>query len=127
MALDSTRLCFFLFFLLALLILCSSIGLGLADPDYFWHAKTGEVIVATGALPLGDPFSYTATGPALTHQAWLSQVLIYFIQEYLGDYGLIIFVALVAGAAWYWSFRSARIFLPSPAASLACAFDHIIQ
>ena len=117
---DTSKLCYLLFYSLALFFLCTNVGLGLADPDYFWHVKTGEVIVATGVLPLGDPFSYTAADKFLTHQAWLGQVVIFFIHEYLGDYFVLVFIALVASISWYFSYKSARIFLTSPISSLLC-------
>ncbi len=45
------------------------------DPDYWWHARTGQLILATGQLPRTDPFSFTSLGkPWVTHE-WLTEVL----------------------------------------------------
>ena len=30
--------------------------------DFWWHLKTGELIVASGSIPRADPFSHTALG-----------------------------------------------------------------
>ncbi|MEX0786908.1 MAG: hypothetical protein WD939_09745 [Dehalococcoidia bacterium] len=55
-------------------------GFGFAsftDPDYWWHLRTGELIVDTLSVPRHDVFSFTAAGaPQLNHQ-WLSEVAIY--------------------------------------------------
>src|SRR6266508_6189877 len=31
----------------------------IADPDFWWHLKTGEYIATRHALPVPDPFAYT--------------------------------------------------------------------
>jgi hypothetical protein len=46
-----------------------------ADPDLWWHVRTGELILAERSLPRVDPFSFTATGAAWTNHEWLSDVL----------------------------------------------------
>lgn len=46
---------------------------GLQDPDYFWHLRTGELIIESG-LPSRDPFSFTYGGPWVLHE-WLGEVV----------------------------------------------------
>lgn len=62
-------------------------GFGFAsftDPDYWWHLRTGQLIVETFSIPRQDVYSFTAAGqPWLTH-AWLSEVLIYLSVSWLG-------------------------------------------
>ena len=70
-----------------------------ADPDFWWHLRTGLLIVQTHAIPHTDPFSFTKVGsPWITHE-WLSELLIYGLFR-LGGYGLLIFFfsIIIAGA-----------------------------
>ncbi len=82
----------------------------LDDSDIWWHLKTGQYILQHHALPVPDPFSYTAhTGaPAypgeeltrqfnLTHE-WLTQLLWYGIYSAGGFPALILFKALLLAA-----------------------------
>jgi hypothetical protein len=47
----------------------------IADPDFWWHLKTGQYILETRTIPRHDVFSYTASDrPWITHE-WLTQVL----------------------------------------------------
>ncbi len=46
-----------------------------ADPDLWWHVRTGEMILAERSLPRADPFSFTAAGAAWTNHEWLSDVV----------------------------------------------------
>src|SRR5512137_2118101 len=62
-----------------------------ADPDFWWHLRTGQLITETGSPPRTDPFSYTKFGePWITHE-WLSEILIYRLYQ-IGDYGLLVFI-----------------------------------
>jgi hypothetical protein len=71
----------------------------IADPDFWWHLRTGQLIVQTQSIPRTDPFSFTkAGGTWITHE-WLSEIFIYGI-FHLGEYGLLIFIfsIIIAGA-----------------------------
>jgi hypothetical protein len=45
--------------------------------DFWWHLKTGEIIVNEHRLPRFDEFSYTAAGTPSLPQAWLAQIIYY--------------------------------------------------
>ncbi|HWO72379.1 MAG TPA: hypothetical protein VNN21_02370 [Dehalococcoidia bacterium] len=57
------------------------------DPDFWWHLRTGRLIVESGSVPTSDPFSFTAQGKDWVAHEWLAEVLIYALQ-WLGGYGL---------------------------------------
>lgn len=61
---------------------------GLRDSDYFWHVRTGELILADG-LPRTDPFSFTyAGGPWILHE-WVGEVALHVTREAVGLAGLV--------------------------------------
>lgn len=73
-------------FLLALFVVAQAAH-GFTDPDYWWHFKTGQYIVAHRTIPHVDVFSSTAAGrPWVTHE-WLSEAIIYLLVR-SGGYGL---------------------------------------
>lgn len=67
------------------------------DPDYWWHARTGQLISETGQLPRTDIYSFaSADTPWITHE-WLTELLLYRIERtfgYVANVGL--FAALGA-------------------------------
>ncbi|MDE2237781.1 MAG: hypothetical protein KGK30_07820, partial [Elusimicrobia bacterium] len=73
--------------------------LSIHDPATWIHIRTGQLILARGALPHADPFSYTASGRPWTTSSWLADCLFYLVHEALGPRGLIALKsAVVAGA-----------------------------
>ncbi|MCX6035326.1 MAG: hypothetical protein NTV38_10180, partial [Chloroflexi bacterium] len=92
----------FLFFSLFLMTLCP-----IADPDFWWHLRTGQLIVQTHAIPNIDPFSFTNSGKPWVAHEWLSELLIYGLYR-LGSYGLLIFVfsLVITGAFLFAYLRS---------------------
>jgi hypothetical protein len=46
------------------------------NPDFWWHAKTGETILATHRWPTADPFSFTVAGRPWLAYEWLGDVLL---------------------------------------------------
>jgi len=78
------------FFIILMLCLFLMTLRPIADPDFWWHLRTGQLIVQTHSIPQTDPFSFTRIGqPWITHE-WLSEILIYALFR-LGNYGLLIF------------------------------------
>jgi hypothetical protein len=71
---------------------------GTTDPDYFWHLRTGQIIVDDLAVPTSDPFSFTLEGEHWVAHEWLGEVVIYGLQS-LGGYGLalLVFASLALG------------------------------
>lgn len=54
-----------------LLFICLANGSGLpllADPDTHWHIAVGNWMLATGAVPTVDPFSFSFAG-----QPWIAK------------------------------------------------------
>jgi hypothetical protein len=54
------------------------------DPDYWWHLRTGQLIVQTHSIPYYDVFSFTMLGRRLIVDQWLAEVLIYLGVTNLG-------------------------------------------
>ena len=75
----------------ALLALLAILGLG--DPDYFWHLKTGEYIVTNGALPDGDIFSHVRFGQEWVLHEWLFEVGLYSVYAVGGEFAVTLLTA----------------------------------
>ncbi len=63
----------------------------IADPDFWWHLRTGQLIDQTQEIPRVDPFSFTANAKQWVTHEWLSEFFI-FKSFKLGGYGLLIFI-----------------------------------
>ena len=68
------------------------------DADFWWHLRTGQLIVESG-IPWHDPFSWTAAGKAWVTHEWLSEVVIYGVESTLGYAGNVLLFGAVAGGA----------------------------
>ena len=69
------------------------------DPDYWWHLRTGRLIVQTGAIPKHDPFTLASSHHVWVAHEWLSEVIIYALQLAGGYAANAIFFTLIALAA----------------------------
>lgn len=78
------------------------------DPDFWWHLRTGELILDTGAIPHADPFSYTASGQEWITHEWLSETVMYLLYDRLGMIPLIIFFSLIITAAYGFAYLRTR-------------------
>ena len=66
----------------------------LADGDTGWHIRTGELVLATGHVPVADPFSFTRAGEVWFAWEWLADVAFALLYRWRGMAA----VALAAGA-----------------------------
>jgi tetratricopeptide (TPR) repeat protein len=73
--------------------------------DIWWHLKTGEWILENGKIPHADPFTFTTPDAPWTPHSWLSDVAFETVFRISGFDGLIIFKALIVGAAFFIIFR----------------------
>ncbi len=109
----------------------------LADPDAWWHLKTGQYIVTRHRLPDPDPFAYTTAlakpaypGEAatqrfnLTHE-WLAQVAMYLVESAGGLGAVVLWKAVLltfcCGLTGWIARRRTNSWLWATAAALAAA------
>jgi len=78
-----------------------------ADPDFWWHLRTGE-LVFHGGIPRDDPFSWTAAGHAWVAHEWLSELLIYGVESMLGYWANVLLFGGVVIAALLLMYRLGR-------------------
>ncbi|MEJ5364641.1 MAG: hypothetical protein WHS86_06060 [Desulfosoma sp.] len=98
----------------------------LRDPDYYWHLKTGEIILAEGRLPKTDPFSFTRPGSPWVLHEWLFQVILYLVHRAGGPWAVRALMAGLAAAAVVFAGRTARLFLPSKNAVLLVSLPFMV-
>ncbi len=58
------------------------------DPDYWWHARTGQFIAETGTIPRVDDYSFTVRGQPWVSHEWLSDLLIFHVAQLFGYVGV---------------------------------------
>ncbi len=64
--------------------------------DLWWHLATGEWVWRHHAVPMTDPFSFTAAGrPWIAHE-WLFGVIAFLVQQAAGLTGLAVMKSLLA-------------------------------
>ncbi|HET9050656.1 MAG TPA: hypothetical protein VFO60_03075, partial [Candidatus Dormibacteraeota bacterium] len=83
------------------------------DPDFWWHLRTGQLIVDSRALIPTDPFTYTATGHHWVMHEWLTEVAFAGLYR-VGGLGLVVAVLCVVTWAGIIAL-AARAGLPLPA------------
>jgi hypothetical protein len=83
---------------LALLRLLES--LSIRPHDFWWHLRTGQIIVQTGMIPTTDLFTFTRFGAPWINQGWLMQVLFYLLYGAGGLALILLFHALVITAGY---------------------------
>jgi hypothetical protein len=90
-----------LLFLLALVTTLSPIR----NYDYWWHLRTGALVLERGAIPRADPYSFTAAGTPWVDHEWLAQVAMVLLHRAAGPALLVLLKsALLCGLA-FWTAR----------------------
>jgi hypothetical protein len=86
-----------LFLATALLLCVLPVTSAIRDPDFWWHLRTGELILDRHGLIDTDPFTYTVASHHWTMHEWLTEVL--FAGLYRSG-GLAMVVAFLAAVTW---------------------------
>jgi hypothetical protein len=88
------------FFLITVLLLL--VNQPESDPDFGWHIRSGEKIIATHSIPHSDWFTFSnADYPWIDHE-WLQNIIVFSIWNNIGSWGL---------RLWYVTLASIFIFL----------------
>ena len=84
--------------LVAVLVLCAlPVTSSIRDPDFWWHLRTGQLILDHHALIQTDPYTYTASSHHWTMHEWLTEVLFAGL-NHLG--GLAMVVVVLSITTW---------------------------
>ena len=88
----------------------------LYDPDYFWHLRTGQLILDARALPSHDPFSFTRPDAPWVLHEWVFEVVLYSVYSIGGPFGVRLLVAMLMGATFsvVYSALRPKFFAPAP-------------
>ncbi|MGA7221048.1 MAG: hypothetical protein WBX38_22225, partial [Candidatus Sulfotelmatobacter sp.] len=77
----------------------------LGDAGIGWHIRTGQLILATHAIPRLDPFSATMSGHAWFAWEWLYDVLAGWLESVAGLDGVVWFTAVTIATVFAWTFQ----------------------
>ena len=72
----------------------------IADLDFWWHLKTGQIIFEQKAFQHTEIYSYTAYGREYVDHEWLFQVVQYLLFHAAGPTGVILFKSAVLIATY---------------------------
>jgi hypothetical protein len=88
----------------------------MVDGDPLSHIATGQWMIAHGAVPHSDPFSYTAPGAPWNAHEWLSELLMAEAYRLAGLSGLnVLFGFAVAATGFFLAVTLLRFLPPVPA------------
>lgn len=90
---------------LLILFLAALLVQPIYQPDFWWHVKMGELVLAQGQVPEEDLFSYTVPGRPFIYQGWLAGVVLALLYHAGGAIPIILgnaFFLLAAYALLLW-------------------------
>ncbi len=99
--LSARRLLVFVFMLVIFMLAARPI----ADPDFWWHLRTGQYMWETQTIPHTDIFSSVFYGREWVAHEWLSETLMYGLFRTGGYGGLVVCFALLISAAMWIVYR----------------------
>jgi hypothetical protein len=77
----------------------------LGDAGIGWHIRTGQLILATHAIPRVDPFSSSMIGQPWFAWEWLYDVAVGWLDRAAGLNGVVLLTALMIAGLFAWTFR----------------------
>ncbi len=72
------------------------------DPGTFWHVVLGRQILAAGAVPWTDVFSFTCEGRTSLADQWLAECVMAAVHRMAGWDGLLLLTATILAAVYAW-------------------------
>lgn len=101
-----------LFLASALLLCVLPLTKDIRDPDFWWHLRAGQLILARHGLIGTDPFTYTAAGHHWTMHEWLTEVLFAALHAVGGLAAVVVTLSLLSWAGFVVLFAAARLRRP---------------
>jgi hypothetical protein len=89
----------------------------LDDSDTWWHLATGRLIAERGAVPIADPFSFTAAGAPWINRQWLFDLGLYGLWRAGGPQATTVGAGALFVVAFAFAYRLARRRMPDWAAA----------
>ena len=83
-------------FILTLLCAGVIVAYPLFDYDLYWHLANGRAMLAQQQIVNTEIFSYTRAGTPFVNHEWLAQILLFWIYQHWGGFGLNVFKVLMA-------------------------------
>jgi hypothetical protein len=77
----------------------------LGDAGIGWHIRTGQLILATHAIPRIDPFSSTMAGQTWFAWEWLYDLLVGRLDIAAGLNAVVLITAVIIATTFTWTFR----------------------
>lgn len=74
------------------------------DSDFWWHLRAGQLSLMNGSPILEDLTTFTVFKSPWVNHSWLSQVFYFFIQNSLGNIGIMLSVAIIASLSVFFVF-----------------------
>ncbi len=99
-----------------------------ADPDTWWHLRSGQYILENLTIPTTDPFSHTRGDMLWIDHGWLAQIFWYGLYA-LGGWAAVALAlaALVTLAFWFvWQQIDANLFVAAAAMILGAIVSSVV-
>lgn len=74
------------------------------DPDFWWHLRSGQLILQNHAVFHTDPYSFTRFGHPWINHEWLSDIIVFGVYRVAGWGGLIVAFAAITAAIFLFTF-----------------------
>jgi hypothetical protein len=88
------------------LMTCTTLSVRLlGDAGIGWHMRTGQLILATHAIPRVDPFSSITGGGPWYAWEWLYDMVVGWLENVAGLNGVVLFTALIIAGLFAWTFK----------------------
>ena len=97
-----------------MLITAFPVTSAIRDPDFWWHLRSGQLILQTGGLLHTDPFTYTVSTHVWTMHEWLTEVVFAELYRWAGLAAIVAVLSLVTWLGVLCIFMRARLDRPSP-------------